>query len=133
MERDTKLDNNDSLRNVMMQGSAWMVAMRWVMGGIGLISMVILARLLEPKDFGLIAMSMLFIGLLNILTSFGADMALIQRRDPTREHFDAAWTVRLLQTIGVAICVVIIAPFVADYFDESRVTAARFSLATRAQ
>lgn len=99
-----------------------MVAMRWVMGGVGLVSMAILARLLEPKDFGLIAMSMLFIGLLNILTSFGADTALIQRRDPTREHFDAAWTVRLLQTIGVAICVVIIAPFVADYFDEPRVT-----------
>src|SRR5947207_1688538 len=42
----------------LVRGSSWMVAMRLGIRGIGLISTMILARLLTPADFGIVAMAM---------------------------------------------------------------------------
>jgi O-antigen/teichoic acid export membrane protein len=67
-------------------------------------------------------MGMLFISFLDILVTFGVDLALIQRRDPTREHYDTAWTLRLLQVTFVALCVNLVTPLAVDYFNEPRVT-----------
>ena len=97
--------------------------MRWSIRSIGLVSTVILVRLLAPEDFGLVAMCTLFIALLEVFTSFGVDMALIQRSDTTKDHFDTAWTIRLLQVTAVAVCIFTLSPFVAEYFREPRVTA----------
>lgn len=115
-------NKDQSIRSSMISGSAWMIAMRWGLRGIGLVSTVILVRLLAPEDFGLVAMATLFIALLDVFTSFGVDMALIQRTDATDEHFNTAWTIRLLQAVFIALLLVLLAPFLADYFNESRVT-----------
>ena len=53
-----------SLTGVLLQGTAWMVAMRWGMSILGLISTTVLARLLTPEDFGLVAIAGAVIGLI---------------------------------------------------------------------
>jgi len=111
-----------SLRSSLIKGSSWMIGMRWSIRGIGLVSTIILVRLLEPDDFGLLAMSSLFISLLSVITSFGVDMALIQRPNVEDAHFNTAWTIRILQTGLVAFGVFALAPIAAAYFNEPRVT-----------
>src|SRR5678816_3414499 len=76
----------------MAIGSGWMVAMRWVVRGIGLVSTMILARLLAPHDFGLVAKAMLVIGMLEIMAETGQRLAIIRHSNPTRAHYDTAWT-----------------------------------------
>ena len=76
-----KPKRSEDLRAAVAKGAAWMVALRWSIRGIGLLSTMILVRLLNPEDFGLVAVATLFVGLLDVLTSFGVDTALIQRRD----------------------------------------------------
>jgi O-antigen/teichoic acid export membrane protein len=98
-----------------------MVAMRWSVQGIGLVSTVILVRLLSPEDFGLVAMSSLVVSFLTVFTSFGVDMALIQRADVDDAYFNTAWTIRFLQTALVALLVYLLAVPAAAYFDEPRV------------
>lgn len=98
-----------------------MVLSRWLIRGISVISTVILVRLLDPEDFGLLAMSTLFIALLEVLTSFGVDMALIQRKDASPEHFNTAWTIRILQGVLIALAIFLLSPTIGDYFDEPRV------------
>jgi len=105
----------------MISGSTWMVAMRWAVRGIGVVSTVVLVRLLAPEDFGLVAIGSLFLSFLTVLTSFGVDMALIQRADTDDAHYSTAWTIRALQTAFVALSVYLVAPFAATYFDEPRV------------
>lgn len=85
----------------MVTGSAWMVGMRMSVRLIGLFSTLILARLLLPQDFGLVAMAMLIIGLVQALTDAGLPMAVVRHPNPTREHYDAAWTGNIL--VGFAI------------------------------
>lgn len=96
-----------ALRRHMVVGGSWMVAMRWAIRGIGLVSTIVLARLLTPEDFGIVALAMLVVGIIETLAESGQLLALIRHPRPTREHFDTVWTVGLL--IGLALCLMIIA------------------------
>ncbi len=100
-----------------------MIAARWLMRCIGLVSTVILARLLAPEDYGLIAMAMLAYGLLETIAYAGVDLALMRKGSDSREHFDTAWTVQLIQGAIVATLLLISAPLAAAYFSEPRAAA----------
>jgi len=72
----------------------------WSERSIGIIS---LARLLIPADFGLVAMAMSVIAIVELATAFSFEMALIQKADPVREHFDTAWTLNILIAVAGAV------------------------------
>lgn len=91
----------------MARGAIWMLLFRFTERGLGLISTLILARLLSPEDFGVVAMAMSFITMAELLSSFSFDAALIHNREAGREHFDSAWTCNLL--IGFAISAMLLA------------------------
>ena len=106
-----------------LRGTAWMIGARWATRCIGLVSMVILARLLAPDDYGLIAMAMIAYGLLETIAYAGVDLALMRAGADSREHFDTAWTVQLIQGCCVAALLLIAAPLTAAYFSEPRAAA----------
>jgi PST family polysaccharide transporter len=85
----------------MARGAAWMVLLRFVERGIGVVSTLVLARLLVPADFGVVAMAMSVYGALEIMTAFSFDLALIQNRHSTRAHYDTAWTFNVLFGLGL--------------------------------
>jgi len=105
------------------RGSAWLVAARWGVRGIGLVSTIILARLLEPIDFGVIAMAMTAVGLISVLSQAGQNLAVIRHPDPNEEHFDTAWTMSICTGLIVAVLLFAIAPLAGWYYHEPRVVA----------
>lgn len=58
-----------------------MVLLRFAVRGIGLVSTLILVRLLIPADFGIVAMAMSIFAVIDLLTAFSFDVALIQKQD----------------------------------------------------
>lgn len=104
-------------------GSAWMIAMRWAIRSVGLLSTVILARLLAPDDFGVVAMAMVAVAILQSFTQSGVDLALLRAETPQREHYDAAWTLEIIQATVLAAALFLTAPLVAGQFEDPRVTA----------
>lgn len=103
----------------MARGAAWMVLFRLFDRSIGIVSTVVLARMLLPADFGLVAMAMSVIALIELATAFSFDVALIQKKDPSREHFDTAWTLNLMVAAGGALVTAALAwPAAAFYGDE---------------
>jgi len=52
----------------MLHGSAWLIGLRWTVRLTGVVSTVILARLLTPKDFGVVAIAMIVVGLFEMLS-----------------------------------------------------------------
>lgn len=98
-----------------------MVSMRWIDRLIGIGSTLILARLLLPDDFGVVAQATLIVGLLGVLTDLGVHIALIQRQDIEQSHWDTAWTTRLIQYGGMTALVLLGAPLAGDYFGDLRV------------
>lgn len=104
------------------RGAFLSVAMRWTDRLIGITSTMLLARLLVPADFGVVAMASVVVGLVDTLLDLGVNMALIQNREASRADFDTAWTLRLLQALVATAIIGFGAPFAADYFHDDKVT-----------
>jgi len=112
--------DNGAIGKGMARGAAWMVLMRLVVRGAGLINMVILARLLVPEDFGLVAMAMLIVGAIEIFSEFNFDVVLIKKQNATRIDYDTVWTLSIIRGAVVAGLLLAIAGPAADLFDEPR-------------
>lgn len=97
------------------------VAMRWCDRLVGVASTLILARLLVPADFGIIAMASLVIAFADVLFELGVHVALIQNKNATQADYDTAWTIRLIQSVISTTVVFVAAPWAAEYFNEPRV------------
>lgn len=106
----------NDIRSRMAAGAVWMVGFKLLDRSIGLISTLILARVLVPQDFGVVAMAMSFVALLELATAFGFDVALIQKQTRDRDHWDTAWTFNVLLGLSVAGAMVAGAPYVADFY-----------------
>lgn len=97
------------------------VATRWVDRLIGLISTLVLARLLVPEDFGVIAMASLVIALADVVFDLGVHVTLVQKPAPLQEDFDTAWTLGIIQSAVAMVVLYLCAPSAAQYFKEPRV------------
>ena len=117
------------LNKKIARGIAWMGALKVFMRAISVVSTVILARLLTPTDFGLIAMAMSIIALLELTTAFSFDVPLIQKQQAERGHFDTAWTLNLLFHLLLALLLVALARPAAGFYGEERLTHVIYALA----
>jgi len=115
----------------ILKGSIWMVALRWAIRLTGVLSTVILARLLSPKDFGVVAIAMIVVGFFEVFNDTGQGQAIIRHKNPTREHYDSAWTVSLLIGLAIGIAIAITAPLSASYFHDNRAVLVMQCLALR--
>ncbi|MBX9608018.1 MAG: lipopolysaccharide biosynthesis protein [Gammaproteobacteria bacterium] len=106
-----------------------MIAMRLFDRGLAVASTVVLARLLSPVDYGIVAIAAGCTEFLYLLAAFGFDTALIQRADANQRHYDTAWTLNILLAIAIAVGILVLAPFSAAYFHDDRLTAVLRALA----
>ena len=91
-----------SVGSKIARGAAWMVVLQSADRMLGFISMLVLARLLFPADFGLVALGMALVGSLTAFSEFGFDLALIQNQKAERRHYDTAWTLSFLRGVLLA-------------------------------
>jgi len=118
------------LRDVF-SGTAWVVMARWSIRGIGMVSTIVLARLLAPEDFGVIALAMFVVGLIEIVGDTGLVTYIIRHQDPQRSHFDTVFTLRLLTGLVLALAIFLSAPLAASFFSEPQVVLVIQCLALR--
>lgn len=102
------------------RGAAWVAAWRAFTRVIGLASTVILVRLLEPSDFGLVAIATGMIALTEALSSVEAQEALIRERVLTKDLYDTGFTMTVLRGLVTAAAIVLLAHPAAHFFNEPR-------------
>ena len=93
-----------------------MVLFKLVERSLGLVSTLILARLLSPADFGVVAMALSFIFMAELLTAFGFDVALIQNQNATNAHYSTAWTGNLLLGLSITVLMLVLALPIANFY-----------------
>jgi O-antigen/teichoic acid export membrane protein len=98
------------------------VLLQWSMRFIGLISVLVLARLLTPADFGIIGVAMATVALVEILGAIGLRQALLRQKDPTRAHFDTAWTIQLLLFSALGLVTLAVAPLAGALYQDRHLT-----------
>jgi O-antigen/teichoic acid export membrane protein len=121
-----------SVDSRMVKGAFWMVLARVLDRGLGFVSTIVLARLLVPEDFGVVAMATAIVAVLDILRAFGFDVALIQNPNATRGHYDTAWTCNILLGAIIALALVALAVPAAAFYDEPRLVLVILCLAAAA-
>lgn len=110
-------------------GAAWMIALKFIERTIGVVSTVILARLLVPADFGLVAMAMAIFAILELAGQFGFDHAIIRTQDPPRGHLDTAWTLTVCHGLFSALVLAALAAPASAFFGEPRLEPVIYALA----
>lgn len=88
-----------------------------------LLSIALLARLLTPADFGLVALALTFTVVLDAVSDLGVSQALIIAKDEDLDaKADTAWTVSVVLGTGLALVAAALGPLAAAFFDEPALT-----------
>jgi PST family polysaccharide transporter len=93
------------------------------LGGVKVIFMVrllVLAWLLTPEDFGLMAIAVTAIGFFLNVTDIGMIPALVQGAEVDEKRYNAAWTVNVSRALLITLIVILTAPLIAQIFAEPR-------------
>jgi O-antigen/teichoic acid export membrane protein len=99
----------------------WQALQLVAASGVNLVTLVVLARLLSPADFGVVAMGLAAVELLVQATDPGLVPALVQRRDAGARDLDVAWTLGLLRAIALSAALFLLAPLAGAIFREPQV------------
>src|SRR5436189_4741995 len=83
-------------------------------------SLMVLARLLDPKDFGLVGMVTAFTGILNLFRDFGLSAASVQRLDVTDEQISTLFWINILVGLALGVLLAGMSPVIALFYHESR-------------
>jgi lipopolysaccharide exporter len=113
---------DSNLKKRVAIGTLWVLLLRVTLRGIGLISTMILARILVPEDYGLIAMGFSVYMLIEMLAAFGFDMVLVQKTELTKSDYDSTWTARLICYSVLSVVLALTAGYAAEFYAEPRIT-----------
>jgi lipopolysaccharide exporter len=95
---------------------AWRLGMRLL----GLTSTLVLVRLIQPADFGIIALATSFMQTIDGMLTLGTEEAIIREAAPGRELYDTAFSLNLLRGLSVTVTVAALAYPAANFFDDRR-------------
>ncbi|MFH1459638.1 MAG: lipopolysaccharide biosynthesis protein [Candidatus Omnitrophota bacterium] len=109
---------SESLSKKVVQGSFWIFSLRIGERLLGLVRLIVVARLLSPNDFGLLGIAALITSCLNVFFESGFDQALIHKQEQVEEFLNTAWTVQVLRGGLLFAMVFFAAPFTARFFQE---------------
>ena len=103
----------------LLTGALWIALGRISANALGVISTIVLARMLVPDDFGLVAICVALLAVLLAISEMPLAEALIQHDDPREAHFHTAWTMSVIRSCLTALVVLALTePVVAFYGDE---------------
>lgn len=102
---------NQAQKN-LSKGIGIFVMVSWINRILGLISVFILARLLTPEQFGVVALLMIIIGIADALSSVGSEQYYIQHKKPSTIVLYSAWTLNLTIKTLISALLVASSPFV---------------------
>lgn len=103
-----------------LKGAYLLVAAKGLSSVIGLASMLILARLLSPEDYGLVVLVDAAVTLLAAVTELQMASVLIHLPKVEDEHFSTAWTLNLIRAFVLGALVMLVAPGLANFYNEAR-------------
>lgn len=107
-----------NLRRKVVKGIAWSAAQSWGSRAISYMVFLLLARLLDPAAFGLVAMASVFIAFADIFVDQGFSEAIVQRAKLERAHLDTAFWASLLTGLILLFVGVVVSTLVADLYEE---------------
>ena len=108
----------EDLKEKTIRGGAARLASQVASLALRTVALVVLARLLSPKDFGLVGMVTAFTGILTWFRDFGLSAAAVQRLDITTDQHSTLFWINVLFGAVLALVTVAAAPAIAAFYHE---------------
>lgn len=106
-----------NLKNKTISGISWSIVDNVTKLVLTLFIASILARLLKPEDFGVIAMIFVFTGFLKILRDFGLGASVIQKSKPSSKELDSLFWVTIGFGVFVTLLLIAFSDTIATFYE----------------
>jgi len=106
-----------SLKQKTITGTIWSFLDKVGNSLIQLLLTIILARLLEPEDFGVIGMLIIFSSISRIIIDGGFNVALIRKQDCDNKLYSSVFYLNLLVSVLLYLILFLFSPFIAKFFN----------------
>lgn len=116
------------IKKRLAKASLWVSVSRALTSSLTALSTIVLARILMPSDFGLVALATTLMAVLNAITEISMTSALVHLRDPDEDHYHTAWTLNAARGLVLAIGFALLAGPMARLYDEPRLVAVMYAL-----
>ncbi|MFA5143023.1 MAG: lipopolysaccharide biosynthesis protein [Candidatus Omnitrophota bacterium] len=113
--------NKHNLKQQASNGAFWGLSGNLTVSAISFVGTAILARILSPKDFGLLGMATLITGIVQLFGNLGLGAALVYKKDVDDEYLSTAFWSSLLVSAGLVLVSIAVAPLAAIFFNEPTV------------
>jgi O-antigen/teichoic acid export membrane protein len=111
---------NQSIGKKIASGTVWVITTNLILNGVSIISTIVLAWLLTPADFGIVAMASIITMLMVGFTEVGMNQVIVHHQKPDKAFYDTAWTIQMLRGIILFLFLLLAADPVATFFNEDR-------------
>lgn len=110
-----------SMTRKLFQSSGLLVGIRLFQRSLGLVSTLILARLLTPTDFGIVAVAALIIHFSEVLSNTGIQQYLVQADEATDEVVNTAWTLDILLKVSLCCLLYLALPGIHWFYEDPNI------------
>lgn len=106
-----------------VKSGIWVTATKMAIRLSQILMLIVLARLLDPRDFGLMGIALLVLAATKSFTEIGINAALIQdKKENVDEYLNTTWSLEAARGALLFGVLVVAAPFIAEFFDEPGAT-----------
>lgn len=113
-----------SVTQGVLKSSGFLLAIQFLQRTLGIVSTLILARLLAPEHFGIVALVTIALQFFELLVETGNQQYIIQKDRVDDDDLNTAWTLDILMKSGIAVLIVLASPVIARYFETPALTPA---------
>lgn len=113
---------SDNLKEKTISGLFWQFSQKILLQIISFSVSVVLARLLMPEDYGIVAICSMIMVLLGVFVDSGLGLSLIQKKEVDELDLSTAfYTTLLISFIGIFV-IYTVSPYIADYFGNVQIS-----------
>ena len=114
-------EKKTTLKKSVFSGLVWSFGERITAQMVSFIVSIVLARFLLPREYGIIAMVLVFINIANVFTNGGFGEALVQKKDSDLVDFSTVFYCTLMVSMIVYIILFVTAPFIAKFYKTNEI------------
>ena len=107
-----------NLRQKTTNGLLWSSVERFSNQGIQFLFSIVLARLLTPEDYGIVAMVIIFFAIAQTFVDSGFSNAIVRKKDRTEADLSTCFYFNIFVGLGFYIMLFLCSPFIAEFYDQ---------------
>jgi len=108
------------MKEAIVKGIVWMSGASLLTQVVTWVSTILIARMLNPSDYGIVAIAGTYISFADLINEFGVGTALVQTKELNNDDIKGIFTISIIIGILMTIGTYLLAPFIADFFKEEQ-------------